>query len=68
MEFKLINPRNFRVSGRKDKEAADVASEETRAIIKFQSQFLERNTEKAVYIFSDLLYAVDGFWNSNCLR
>lgn len=34
MKFKLVNPQNFWVSGRKDREAADAAFEAIRAIIK----------------------------------
>lgn len=61
MKFKLVNPQNFRVSGRKDEEAADVAFKVIRAIIKFHFQFPERNTEKTVYMFSDSLHAMDWF-------
>lgn len=46
----------------------DVPLKEIRAIKKLHFQILERNTEKAIYIFSDLLYAVDLFWNSNHLK
>lgn len=65
MKLKLVNPQNFRVSGKKYKEAAHLNSrwsiKGNPGHQKFHFQFFETNTEKAIYIFSDLLYAIDWF-------
>lgn len=65
MMLKLVNPQNFQVSGGKCKEAATFTAaallREIQTRKKFHFHFLERNTEKAIYIFSDLLYAIDLF-------
>ena len=72
MKLKLVNPQNFRISGRKYRETAHFHS---RCSIKGNPGHQKtafpnpwKKYWKAVYIFSDLLCAIDWFWNGNCLK